>query len=76
MRNAFGIRSDVPGRHWPGSGASGQPYLTPSMTTRAERWMDPSQLPTDEEVCVLLRRPEESLRGYVALLRREFEAGW
>ena len=76
MRSAFGIRSDLPGRHWSGSGPDGRPYAMPSMITRAERWMDEGQLPLDDEVCVLLRAPEKCLRGYVALLRREFEAGW
>lgn len=30
----------------------------------------------EEEVCVLLRRMDTSVRGFLALVRREAEAGW
>lgn len=76
MRYAFGLKTDLPGRHWPGSGEAGHAYQPPRSTVRLEAGLDPDKVPQDEEVCMLLRNPEDSLRGYVALLRRETESGW
>lgn len=76
MRNAFGLRTDLPGQHWPGHGQDGMNYETPKTTSRLEAIMDPSQVPLDDEICPLLRDPESSVRGFTALMRREVEAGW
>ncbi|KAK4687993.1 conserved oligomeric Golgi complex subunit 2, partial [Tremellales sp. Uapishka_1] len=83
FRSALGIRPEFPGPHWPGSGVDGDPFR---YTARAKQDWDPlqfSQAPfldernyKNQEVCVLLSKPMTAIRGFLALARREAEAGW
>ncbi|ORY30580.1 hypothetical protein BCR39DRAFT_528993 [Naematelia encephala] len=64
MRYALGLRADFPGPHW--SGCRGQDAND-----------NVKEIPSESgEVCVLLTRPVDSIRGFLALARREAEAGW
>ncbi|WRT68004.1 uncharacterized protein IL334_004979 [Kwoniella shivajii] len=83
LRNALGIKSNFIGSHWPGSGPNGVGYVAPSSVTNGGGEYFHSALDSldqkgsiDEEVCVLLRRPETSIRGFLALAKREAEAAW
>lgn len=75
MRNALGVRSDFAGAHWPGK--SGQAYDGPSRSnlTVADSAYEGS-IVDPYEVCVLLRKTVDSVRGFLALARREAEASW
>lgn len=80
FRDAVGLRTEYSGAHWPGSGSAGQPYQERS----AQRLREPRGVITTpsvgeerpEEVCVFLTDTETSVRGFLALARREAEAGW
>ncbi|WWC88441.1 uncharacterized protein L201_003352 [Kwoniella dendrophila CBS 6074] len=85
FRNALGLKSSFRGNHWPGSGPYGVEYVGPKSHAMRDNEFAPSafddndqsSVPNEvEEVCVLLRKPEISIRGLLALARREAEAGW
>ncbi|WWD18696.1 hypothetical protein CI109_103150 [Kwoniella shandongensis] len=85
LRNAFGLRSEFPGKHWDGSGPGAMTYAPPSSARHNDRdrtvditdpSVDETRIDATDEVCVLLKRPETSIRGFLALARREAEAGW
>ncbi|RXK40311.1 hypothetical protein M231_02425 [Tremella mesenterica] len=81
MRNALSLRSDVPGPHWPGSGPNGQPYIPPARVARSDHWgslKSPHHVEyhAPQEICFLLSRTEASVRGFLAMARKEAEAGW
>ena len=88
LRNALGLRLDFVGPHWAGSGPDGTPYVRKPhigdidpelMTSTAKKSSDDPESDadmSDGEVCVLLQATEKSVRGFLALARREAEAGW
>ncbi|KAK8858805.1 hypothetical protein IAR55_003035 [Kwoniella newhampshirensis] len=84
LRNTLGLRSDFAGNHWNGRGPAGMPYNPPRSTGDDRRGRqqnvpircDKSDNDAMNEVCVLLRLPETSIRGFLALARKEAEAGW
>lgn len=75
MRNALGLRSDFAGAHWPGR--AGQAYDGPSRSNLivADSAYEGSVIDS-HEVCVLLRKTVNSVRGLLALAREEAEASW
>ncbi|WVR06546.1 hypothetical protein IAU60_003577 [Kwoniella sp. DSM 27419] len=88
LRNAVGLEGTLPGAHWPGFGDQGQRYIPPNIMYRQSGQVDKLHAARDgckyaeaqnlanEEVCVLLTKPETSIRGFLALARREAQAGW
>lgn len=81
IRNAFGLRSDYSASHCRGSGEDGQEYVPPSALRRTAG-SSASQValaegPSDtDENCPLVRIPATCVRGFLALVRRDAEAGW
>ncbi|WWC70987.1 uncharacterized protein I206_104940 [Kwoniella pini CBS 10737] len=89
LRDQLGLRRRYPGRHWPGSGEHGLPYIGLASSANdkaeavkssfeAEGSISPDDHESDpvEEVCVLLSKTELSVRGLLALARKETESGW
>ena len=87
----MGLRVDYPGPHWAGSGPDGTPYVRGTQIAskeadeedltklRAKKSSGDSEGDFENnngEVCVLLQATEKSVRGFLALVRREAEAGW
>jgi hypothetical protein len=84
---AFGLRSDLEGQHCKGSGENGTLYHAPtSLQTKKSRkklvrlqgmQKTLAEKPVaSEEVCPLLREPLNAVRGFLALARRDAQAGW
>lgn len=83
VRISFGLRAEFSGEHCRGSGEEGTAYTAPSsLETRKRRKKPKAQrtladVPDEtEEVCPLLRDPLMAVRGFLALVRRDAEAGW
>ncbi|OCF44367.1 hypothetical protein I317_01812 [Kwoniella heveanensis CBS 569] len=91
LRNALGLKAEFSAHHWPGHGPDGARYVPPSAVRRHQTadWggssEDGEEAPSRgasaeydplDEACALLRVPEISIRGFLALARREAEAGW
>ena len=90
MRNALGLRVEFLGPHWAGFGSDGQTYSKPSregkmgacasaFDNELEQFLFHDNNPESEDMpgesCVLLRRTETCIRGFLASVRREAEAG-
>ena len=77
MRDNFGLRTDILGPHWPGTGPDAEEYCETSNTfrKRAKHHKIIGNVPSGE-CCVLLTKPVAAVRGFLALARREAEAGW
>lgn len=73
LRSALNIRSDFPGQHWPAPDFVGDD----SKEHANEEDRDGEDYaPIPEEICILLRDPVTSIRGHLALARKEAEATW
>ena len=68
MRNAFGLRTEFPVSHVSGSGPDAQEYRPPRGGASLGK--------EGGEECVLLSKTDASVRGFLALARKEAEAGW
>ncbi|WVQ96553.1 hypothetical protein IAU59_003658 [Kwoniella sp. CBS 9459] len=91
LRNALGLKAEFSADHWPGQGPEGVEYIPPSAFRRRQaadsgdnsedgeevtRKASSGEYDPLDEACALLRVPEISIRGFLALARREAEAGW
>ena len=74
MRFTLGIKTSLPGYHCPGSGPDAVPYAYPAEIRRIQQ-----AFPDDvnmEDSCPLLTSTVTAVRGFLALARKEAEAGW
>lgn len=74
MRDSFGLNKDVLGPHWPGTGTHAEEYREIGKPFKKHhRFVD--NVPGGE-CCALLKNPKAAVRGFLALSRRDAEAGW
>jgi hypothetical protein len=79
IRNAFGLRTEFRGPHVNGSGPDGAEYHPPRISRDRYYVAGADTIATmtpENESCVLLTRPVAAVRGFLALARRDAEAGW